>query len=125
MLCPFGKQTVSEGATPAEALAEVPLERMAEAENWTLAEALRNKEIKNALLKELEYDRARGHPVKIEDIQPAWARVVLAVRSAMLTIPGKARFQLPHLTAHDLDVLVRSSATRAASAAQCGRIERN
>ena len=53
-----------------------------------------------------------------------WARLVLAVRAAMLTIPGKARFQLPHLTAHNLDVLVRLSATRAASAAQCGRIER-
>jgi len=51
ILCPFAKQTASEGATPAEALAEVPLERMAEAENWTLAEEPRNKEIKNALLK--------------------------------------------------------------------------
>ena len=63
--------------------------------------------------------------VKIEDIRPAWARGVLSVSSAILAIPGKARFQLPHLTAHDLEVLVRSSATRAASAAQSGPIERN
>jgi len=40
-----------------------------------------------------------------DEIAPAWARVVRAVRSAMLAVPGRARFALPHLTVHDGEVL--------------------
>jgi phage terminase Nu1 subunit (DNA packaging protein) len=43
-------------------------------------------ELKNALTK--------GDIVKVSDIAPAWARVVLAVRAAMLAIPGRARLAL-------------------------------
>ena len=60
-------------------------------------EQRRNFELKNAVL--------ANAAVPVDAIEPAWARVVRAVRSAMLAVPGRARFQLPHLTAHDAEVL--------------------
>jgi phage terminase Nu1 subunit (DNA packaging protein) len=48
-----------------------------------------------------------GTVIRRENIAPAWARVVRSVRSGVLAIPGKARFALPHLTAHDAEELGR------------------
>jgi phage terminase Nu1 subunit (DNA packaging protein) len=60
-------------------------------------EMRRNYVLKNAILE--------GSAVRVEDVAPAWARVVRAVRAAMLAVPGKARFALPHLTAFDEETL--------------------
>ena len=57
----------------------------------------RNYELKNAMLE--------GSTVPVEAIAPAWARVMRAVRCAMLAVPGKARFRLQHLTPHDAEIL--------------------
>jgi phage terminase Nu1 subunit (DNA packaging protein) len=62
-------------------------------------EQRKSYELKNAIL--------AASAVRIEDIAPAWARVVRGVRSGVLAIPGKARFALPHLTAHDAEELGR------------------
>lgn len=60
-------------------------------------EQRRNYELKNAILE--------GQAVRIEDIQPAWGRVARTLRAAVLAIPGKTRYALPHMTAHDQSVL--------------------
>src|ERR1700736_3371460 len=50
----------------------------------------RNYDLKNSILE--------GSAIPYEAIAPAWARVVRAIRSAMMAVPGKARFRLQHLT---------------------------
>ena len=57
----------------------------------------RNYDLKNAILER--------NSVPYEAIAPAWARVVRAIRSAMLAIPGEARFRLQHLTPRDAEVI--------------------
>jgi phage terminase Nu1 subunit (DNA packaging protein) len=79
-------------------------------ENARLKMAQReNYELKNSIL--------AGSAIPYEAIAPAWARVVRAIRSAMLAVPGKARFRLQHLTPRDAEVLneiVRDQLTAAA-----------
>ena len=56
-------------------------------ENARLKMAQReNYELKNSIL--------RASAIPYEAIAPAWARVVRAIRSAMLAVPGKAHFRL-------------------------------
>src|ERR1700731_383108 len=57
----------------------------------------RNYDLKNSILE--------GSAIPYEAIAPAWARVVRAIRSAMLAVPGKARFRLQHLTPRDEEVI--------------------
>jgi terminase small subunit / prophage DNA-packing protein len=57
----------------------------------------RHYDLKNAAIE--------GELVPLCQLQPAWNRVTRAVRSAVLAIPGRARFALPHLTVHDASVL--------------------
>src|SRR5215472_11669964 len=54
-------------------------------------------DLKNAVIE-------RTH-VPLAALEPSWARVVRAVRGAVLAIPGRARFALPHLSVHDSQVL--------------------
>ena len=56
-----------------------------------------NYELKNSILS--------GSAIPYEAIAPAWARVVRAIRSAMMAVPGKARFRLQHLTSRDAEVI--------------------
>jgi phage terminase Nu1 subunit (DNA packaging protein) len=49
-------------------------------------EQRKNIQLKNSVLE--------SSTVRIEDIQPAWARVILAVRSAILAIPTIARLRM-------------------------------
>jgi len=57
----------------------------------------KNYDLKNSILE--------GSAIPYEAIAPAWARVVRAIRSAMLAVPGKARFRLQHLTPRDAEVI--------------------
>src|ERR1700737_2773696 len=57
----------------------------------------RNYDLKNSILE--------GSAIPYEAIAPPWARVVRAIRSAMLAVPGKARFRLQHLTPRDAEVI--------------------
>ena len=56
-----------------------------------------NYELKNSILS--------GSAIPYEAIAPAWARVVRAIRSAMMAVPGEARFRLQHLTPRDAEVI--------------------
>src|ERR1700738_83686 len=56
-----------------------------------------NYELKNSILS--------GSAIPYEAIAPAWARIVRAIRSAMLAVPGKARVRLQHLTPRAAEVI--------------------
>jgi len=58
-------------------------------------EQRRNYELKNAVLE--------AAAIPVEAIEPAWSRVVRAVRAGILAAPSKIRFELPHLTAFDAE----------------------
>jgi phage terminase Nu1 subunit (DNA packaging protein) len=77
------------------------------AANWSLSEAARRKEIALALTRQLQYDRAKGKVVSVEQIRPAWFRVVTAVRTAMLAVPTRLRLSAPSLTAAQLAIITR------------------
>src|ERR1700720_982519 len=57
----------------------------------------RNYDLKNSILE--------GSAIPYEAIAPAWARVVRAIRSAMLAVPGEARFRVQHLTPREAAVI--------------------
>lgn len=58
----------------------------------------RNIDLKNAVLE--------GTMVPLEAIRPAWARVMRAIRTAMLAVPSSARFRLQHLTPRDGEIIL-------------------
>lgn len=55
------------------------------------------QELKNAML--------AGQVIRKDDLFPAWARVVRAVRANVLALPNKIAFAMPHLTPHDREMI--------------------
>lgn len=47
----------------------------------------------------------RGELVEAEAVRREWSDILRGVRSAMLAVPSRVRASLPHLTAHDVEVL--------------------
>jgi hypothetical protein len=74
-------------AEPARVIAEIPPDAI----GWTHAEAARRKEISLAILRDMEVKQKRGELVPIAGIRPAWARVVIGARDAILALPERAR----------------------------------
>lgn len=54
-------------------------------------------ELKNQLL--------RGELVKASDVEREWAAVLRKIRAGVLSVTSRIRQQLPHLTAHDANVV--------------------
>src|SRR3954453_6727073 len=54
-------------------------------------------------LTRIKADKLASKLIAIEEVEAAWAEVIIAVRQAVLSIPTRMRFGLPHLTAHDPD----------------------
>jgi hypothetical protein len=88
-----------------------------DAMNWTLAEAQRRKEIALCLTRELQLSKAKGEVVLLGDVKQGWARIIMAVRSAMLGIPSTLRLQMPHLSVADIEKIreiIKAALTAAA-----------
>ena len=58
-----------------------------------------------AELRELEVRRKREQLVDAEAVAREWAAIVRTARAAVLALPSRIRSRLPHLTAHDGQVL--------------------
>lgn len=56
-------------------------------------------------IKDLELARLKGETLTRDEVSESWSLFAAAVRAAVLSIPGKARSSIPHLTPHDADVL--------------------
>lgn len=65
------------------------------------------KESTLATLRELELAKRRGELVEAEAVAREWSDVLRQVRAAVLAVTSRVRSQLPHLTAHDADVIDR------------------
>jgi phage terminase Nu1 subunit (DNA packaging protein) len=58
-------------------------------------------------IKELKLAQLRGDVLTVAEVSESWSGFATAVRAAVLGLPGKARSTIPHLTAHDAEVLKR------------------
>ncbi len=56
-------------------------------------------------IKERELAKLLGETLTVAEVSESWSLFAGAVKAAVLSIPGKARSSIPHLTAHDGDVL--------------------
>lgn len=53
----------------------------------------------------IKADQLAGRLVNIDEVEAAWVDTMTAIRQAVISIPGRFRFQTPHMTAHDQQVL--------------------
>lgn len=56
-------------------------------------------------IQEIKLAQLRGEVLTLDEVSTSWSSFASAVKSAMLSVPGRARSTIPHLTAHDADVL--------------------
>lgn len=68
-------------------------------------EARRRKEWALARLREIEVEKRTGELLPAVEVQEAWADILRQVRSGALALPSRVRARLPHLTAHDVEVI--------------------
>jgi phage terminase Nu1 subunit (DNA packaging protein) len=61
--------------------------------------------LQRARLDEIRADMLEAKLISISDVEAAWAEVIFAIRNAVLSIPGRVRFGLPHMTSYDQRVL--------------------
>lgn len=59
-------------------------------------------------LNELKAAQIEGRMIAIEDVEEAWGALVTSTQELILTIPGRIRFDLPHLTGADQQVIDRT-----------------
>jgi phage terminase Nu1 subunit (DNA packaging protein) len=58
-------------------------------------------------LTQIRADQLAGKLISLEEIEAAFDEVMVNVRQAVLAIPGRVRFGLPHITAHDQKVIAQ------------------
>lgn len=56
-------------------------------------------------IKERELAKLKGETLTLSEVTDSWSLFAGAVKAALLAVPGKARSSIPHLTAHDAEVL--------------------
>jgi phage terminase Nu1 subunit (DNA packaging protein) len=56
-------------------------------------------------IKERELAKLKGETLTLAEVVDSWSLFAGALKAAVLSVPGKARSSIPHLTAHDADVL--------------------
>jgi hypothetical protein len=75
--------------------------------SWSTAEAIRRREIANALLRQIEADQAAGRVIPKADFIDTEKALLRGVRQFVLGLPGAAAFEIPTLSPHDRAVLER------------------
>jgi phage terminase Nu1 subunit (DNA packaging protein) len=61
-------------------------------------------------LTEIKIKQLEGELISLPEVRAAWAEIALNVKQMFLSLPGRVRFTLPHLTGKDqkvIDALVR------------------
>jgi phage terminase Nu1 subunit (DNA packaging protein) len=62
-------------------------------------------------LTQIKADQLAGQLISLEEIEAAFDALMVSIRQAVLAIPGRVRFGLPHLTAHDQKVIADECAS--------------
>jgi phage terminase Nu1 subunit (DNA packaging protein) len=78
---------------------------------WSTSEAVRRKEMANALAKQLEYETKAGKLVAEDAVKREWCSVLGDVKAGMLAVPSRCGARLGHLTLADvaeIDAEIRS-----------------
>jgi phage terminase Nu1 subunit (DNA packaging protein) len=73
----------------------------------SLHAARTRKEVALAELRELEVKRRREMSLDADAVARQWSDILRRVRAGVLAVVSRVRAQLPHLTAHDVEVLDR------------------
>jgi len=73
----------------------------------TLSEVRTKLELEKTENFRLKNAQLRSELISREEMTEGWMRIVKAVRGAILTAPTKIRQRLPHLTAHDGEVVAK------------------
>jgi phage terminase Nu1 subunit (DNA packaging protein) len=63
---------------------------------------------------------ARGEMVMVAEVERTWTGVLSVIRSKILAVTSRVRHRLPHLTAHDADVIDRELRDALTETAQDG-----
>ncbi len=81
--------------------------RMGRDQNCDVIKA--NAELKQAQKKltELRIAQLEGNLISLDEVKAAWDDVALSVRQLFMSLPSRARFDLPHLSGADQKVLER------------------
>jgi phage terminase Nu1 subunit (DNA packaging protein) len=78
--------------------------RVKEAESPLAAERLKTETIERQI-REITLKKLKGEVLTLEEVDESWSTFASQVKAVMLTVPGKARTRIPHLTAHDQETL--------------------
>jgi phage terminase Nu1 subunit (DNA packaging protein) len=68
-------------------------------------------------LNEIKIEQLEGRLISLPEVEAAWIELAISSRNLFMSLPARARFNLPHLTAEDqdcLDRLVREMLTEVA-----------
>ncbi len=98
--------------------------RSEEVKNPLADERLANERVLRQL-NEIKLAQAKGDVLTLDEVEESWAAFAAALKSAVLGIPGRARTNIPHLTAHDGETLkniVRDVLTDMAGEVEAGVI---
>lgn len=87
-----------------ERLREVAAGRSADQRSPLNEERLLTERVSRQI-QEAKLAQIRGEVLSLEEVSESWSNFASIVRSAMLALPGKARTQIPHLTAHDAETI--------------------
>jgi len=56
-------------------------------------------------IQEIKLAQLRGEVLTLDEVSTSWSAFAAAVKAAVLSIPGRARSTIPHLTAHDAEMM--------------------
>lgn len=65
--------------------------------------ALRERTLRE--IDDIKLRQMKGEFLQLDDVSQAWAGLARMFRIAVMSVPGKARASLPHLTAHDTETM--------------------
>lgn len=78
--------------------------RSEEVRNPLADERLANEKLVRQM-NEIKLAQVKGEVLTLDEVSESWTAFAAQVKSAVLTIPGKARTSIPHLTNHDGETL--------------------
>jgi len=58
-------------------------------------------------IQDIKLAQLRGDVLTVDEVTDGWSKFALALKSAVLAVPTRARSTIPHLTAHDGETLKR------------------
>lgn len=71
----------------------------------SLADERAESERVSRQIDEIKLAKMRGEVMTLDEVSASWSMFAAAVKAAVLSVPGKARSSIPHLTPHDAETL--------------------